>query len=119
MFVLLEQNTNNNLQQTKEVAPLSIPAAVKKERKYIKVTSDFDATGYMQPRSITWDDGRIFRIEQVKDYRPAGVLGVSYTCDCYTVIIGGKPKHLFFERTDPLFHSLVGRWFVECLATDG
>ena len=41
------------------------------ERVYVKVNSDFDATGYMQPRSITWADGRTFKIEAVKDYRPA------------------------------------------------
>ena len=26
----------------------------KTEKVYVKVTSDFDATGYMQPRQITW-----------------------------------------------------------------
>ena len=35
------------------------------ERIYVKVNSDFDATGYMQPRSITWADGRTFQIEAV------------------------------------------------------
>lgn len=29
-----------------------------KERVYVKVSSDFDSTGYMQPTSITWSDGR-------------------------------------------------------------
>ncbi|MFQ6803977.1 MAG: hypothetical protein ACLRT5_03065 [Lachnospiraceae bacterium] len=33
--------------------------------------------------------------------------------DCYTVVIHGQEKHLFFERTDPLFRGRVGRWFVE------
>ena len=41
------------------------------ERIYVNVNSDFDATGYMLPRSITWKDGRTFRIESVRDYRPA------------------------------------------------
>ena len=31
-----------------------------KERVYVKVSSDFDSTGYMQPTSITWSDGRSF-----------------------------------------------------------
>ena len=43
------------------------------ERVYVKVNSDFDATGYIQPKSITWSDGRTFMIEAVKDYRPAAV----------------------------------------------
>ena len=32
----------------------------KTEKVYVKVTSDFDATGYMQPRQITWGDGRTY-----------------------------------------------------------
>ena len=43
-----------------------------KERVYVKVSSDFDSTGYMQPTSITWSDGRTFPIETVRDFRPAG-----------------------------------------------
>ncbi len=81
------------------------------EKIYVKVNSDFDATGYMQPRSITWDDGRTFTIDQVKDFRPADMAGRSG--DCYTVVIQGQEKHLFFERTDPLFSARFGRWFVE------
>lgn len=37
------------------------------EKVYVKVTSEFDSTGYMQPTSITWSDGRTFSIEQVRD----------------------------------------------------
>ena len=36
----------------------------RKERIYVKVTSDFDATGYMNPKSITWEDGRVFPIDR-------------------------------------------------------
>lgn len=93
---------------------MAMPSRTKKERVYVKVSSDFDATGYMQPRAITWADGRIFQIDQVKDFRPAARMGCSGTGDCYTVLIKGEEKHLFFERTDPLFPSRVGRWFVEC-----
>ncbi|MGN0984707.1 MAG: hypothetical protein ACI4OI_07675 [Gemmiger sp.] len=92
-------------------APDSARPAV--QRVYIKVTSDFDATGYMQPRAITWKDGRTFQIDAVRDFRPAGTLGSDCRGDCYTVLIGGKEKHLFFERVDPLFSGRVGRWFVE------
>ena len=37
---------------------------------FVKVNSDFDTTGYMQPRSITWLDGRSFPIDAVRDCRP-------------------------------------------------
>jgi hypothetical protein len=69
----------------------------------------------MQPRSITWDDGRTFRIDSVKDFRPASSMGESIPGDCYTVVIRGKLRHLFFERANPHFHSRFGRWFVETM----
>lgn len=83
------------------------------EKVYVKVNSDFDSTGYMQPKSITWADGRTFMIEKVKDYRPASMIRPGYAGACYTVMIKGAEKHLFFEWTDSTFASRVGRWFVE------
>nr|DAH37341.1 MAG TPA: hypothetical protein [Caudoviricetes sp.] len=84
------------------------------EKVYVKVNSDFDSTGYMLPRMITWSDGRTFKIDAVKDFRPASTLGKGRTGDCYTVVIQGMEKHLFFEKTSELFAARVGRWFVEC-----
>ena len=81
------------------------------EKVYVKVTSEFDSTGYMQPTSITWSDGRTFPIEQVRDYSPAGT--ADFRGDCFTVLINGQEKHLFFERIDPRFAGRIGRWFVE------
>lgn len=84
----------------------------KTERVYVKVNSDFDSTGYMQPRSITWDDGRIFPIERVKDFRPASSVEAGRHGDCYTVLVKGAEKLLYFERTDPLLSGRFGRWYV-------
>ena len=81
------------------------------QRVYVKVNSDFDSTGYMQPRSITWKDGRTFKIDAVRDLCPAAVYG--RTGDCYTVIIKGEERHLFFERATEFQPNKVGRWFVE------
>lgn len=89
----------------------------RKERIYVKVVSEFDATGYMMPRLITWSDGRTFRIDRVTDFRPASALDRGRTGDCYTVVIRGETKHLFFERADSLFPARFGRWFVECSAS--
>lgn len=83
------------------------------ERVYVNVNSDFDHTGYMQPRSITWADGRTFRIDRVKDFRPASAIRKGMSGDCYTVEIKGETRHLFFEKTGDLFPTRVGRWFVE------
>lgn len=80
---------------------------------YVKVNSDFDATGYMQPRSITWADGRTFQIEAVKDYRPAACYRQGAEGSCYTVMIKGQERHLFFEWTNSSFASRVARWYVE------
>lgn len=92
---------------------MSVPSPLRKEKIYIKVSCSFDTTGYMQPRSITWQDGRVFQIEQIQDYRPAGSGNLPSDCDCYTILIGGDARHLFFERSDARFRSRVGRWFVE------
>lgn len=86
---------------------------VKTEKIYVRVNSDFDSTGYMQPRAITWDDGRTFQIEEIKSFRPAPSASSGQDSDCYVVVIRGEEKHLFFERTSPLFASRVGRWFVQ------
>ena len=84
------------------------------EKVYVKVNSDFDSTGYMLPRMIAWSDRRTFKIDAVKDFRPASTLGKGRTGDCYTVVIQGMEKHLFFEKTSELFAARVGRWFMEC-----
>ena len=86
------------------------------ERIYVKVNSDFDSTGFMQPRSIIWQDGRVFPIDSVRDFRPASSLDQSLPGDCYTVVIKGETKHLFFERSQDRFASHFGRWFVESVS---
>ena len=80
------------------------------DRVYVKVSSDFDQTGYMQPRLITWPDGRVFRIQDVRAFRPAAS---GRMLDCFTVIVCGKEKHLFFERAGEQHSCRLGRWFVE------
>ena len=69
---------------------MAIPKRTKIERVYVKVASEFDSTGYMQPTSITWADGRTFPIETVRDFRPAGAADNDCTGDCFTVLIQGK-----------------------------
>ena len=82
-------------------------------RVYVKVNSDFDSTGAVTPKAIIWSDGRIFKIDSVRDFRPAAALDGSRSGDCYTVLIRGEERHLFFERTSTLFGSRLGRWWVE------
>ena len=77
---------------------------------FVKVNSDFDTTGYMQPRSITWLDGRSFPIDAVRDCRP---VSDHPERSCYTIIIKGEEKRLYFDRSEPLHASCCGRWWVE------
>lgn len=88
------------------------------EKIYVKVCADFDSTGYMRPRFIIWSDGRIFKIDEIRDFRPASSLEHSRNGDCYTVIIKGEEKLLFFEKTNEIFAARIGRWFVERPASD-
>ncbi|MBR2582919.1 MAG: hypothetical protein IKD61_05940 [Oscillospiraceae bacterium] len=84
------------------------------KRVYVKVNSDFDATGTVTPRAIVWADGRSFRIDAVRDFRPASELEDGRAGDCYTVIIHGEERLLFFERTRSMYGARLGRWWVEC-----
>ena len=102
----------------KEQRPLKSPRPPHKERVYVKVNSDFDATGYIQPRSITWADGRTFQIEAVKDYRPASWYRKGMEGACYTVTIRGEEKHLFLEWMDSTFASRIARWYVETMVSE-
>ena len=92
---------------------MAIPKRTKPERIYVKVASEFDATGYMLPTSITWADGRTFPIDTVRDFRPAGTADNCANGACFTVLIQGHEKHLFFEHIDPRFTGRLGRWYVE------
>lgn len=85
----------------------------KPRRIYVKVKSIFDETGYMRPVSLIWGS-RVLPIEDIRDFRSASSqAGANLPGDCYTVVIHGEEKHLFFEKTGPLFPARVGRWFVE------
>ena len=86
---------------------------MRSEKIFVTVTSVFDSTGYVHPREIIWEDGRVFKIESIKDFRPASSLANHLPGDCYTFVIKGEVKHLFFERTDPMYSGRFGRWFVE------
>ena len=83
------------------------------ERVYVKVTAEFDSTGYMQPVAITWSDGRTFPIEKVLEFRPAGMAGNDSPQDIFTVVIRKKEKALYFEHIDPRFTGRLGRWFIK------
>ena len=79
---------------------------------YLQLSEEFNRLR-MQPKSITWADGRTFPIDAVRDFRPAGAANNDFSGDCFTVLIQGQEKHLFFEHIDRRFSGRIGRWFVE------
>ena len=72
---------------------------------YVCVTAEFTPDGKLIPKSIQWEDGRVFDIQKVLDIRraaslKAGGVGMRYTCQ-----ISGQQKYLFYEDNN--------LWFVE------
>ena len=71
---------------------------------YLKVNADFDLNGKIVPRSIEWEDGRVFAIDRVLDVRraaslKAGGVGLRYICRIRS-------------RTVALFND-ENKWFME------
>ena len=83
------------------------------ERIYVEVTSHIDIYGGINPTAIIWADGRVFPIDAVRDHRPTYMASCVQKSDCFTVIIKGKEKHLYYERCGDQFASRFGRWYVE------
>ena len=57
-----------------------------------------------------------FKIDAIKDYRPAACYRQGAEGSCYTVMIKGQERRLFFEWTNASFASRVARWYVEAAA---
>ena len=72
---------------------------------YVDVIAEFSKDGELIPKSLRWEDGRVYEIDRILDKRraaslKAGGVGMRYTC-----IICGQQKHLFYEDNN--------MWFVE------
>ena len=72
---------------------------------YVDVVAEFTADGQLRPKSVRWEDGRVYEIDRIKDVRraaslKAGGVGMRYTC-----MICNQEKHLFYEDKN--------RWFME------
>lgn len=75
---------------------------------YVDVLAKFSKEGQLLPQSITWEDGRKFEIDNVKEIRYAtslksGGVGMIYICQ-----IGDQKKKLYYEGNN--------MWFVEDLS---
>ena len=83
------------------------------ERIYVHVNTDFDSTGFVIPKAITWADGRTFVIDSIMDFRPTSSCETMHPGERYTVMIGGHERYLFFEHNADYGNERIGRWFVE------
>ena len=70
------------------------------EKIYVKVNSDFDSTGYMMPRTITWADGRTFKIDEVKDFIRGNISAFTGN--------SGIGKSSILNKIDPRFGIAIG-----------
>lgn len=80
---------------------------------YVEVVVAFAPDGSLLPRSLTWEDGRQYVIDQVLEVRPAAAMKAGGQGDRYTVRVQGRDRYLFFERNASLGGNNIGRWFVE------
>lgn len=83
------------------------------DRIYVSVDVNFDIYGQMLPQNIKWEDGSVFSIDKVTDIRQAHAAKAGGNGDRYTVMINGREKYLFFERSPASNGNLLGSWFVE------
>ncbi len=70
----------------------------------LEVNADFDLDGNIQPKAITWEDGRVYEIDRVLDVRRAASLKAGGVGTRYICRIRGKEVRLFNEE---------GHWFME------
>lgn len=85
-----------------------------KPRKfYVRVHAKFNANGEITPFAMKWN-GKFLPIEKVVCVKESSSLSSGNPLEsCFTVIINGQEKHLYFERPNPLFKTdVVGRWYV-------
>lgn len=71
---------------------------------YVRVVAEFDENGMILPKSLIWEDGRQFLVDEVADVRPAASAKVGGSGMRYSCRIAGKYVYLFRDRS---------RWFME------
>ncbi len=81
---------------------------------YISVVAAFLEDGTIEPKSLTWTNGREYAIKKVLGMRPAAAEKCGGQGDRYTVqMANGDIRYLFFEHNPKRYQAPLGRWFVE------
>lgn len=82
-------------------------------RTYVEVIVGFEKDGRMLPIELIWEDGRHYEIDSVGAIVQRPALKAGGQGDRYTIVVRGKEKYLWFERSANLTGNIIGRWFVE------
>lgn len=82
-------------------------------RQYIPVQVRFTPEGKMLPRALKWIDDEVYKIDRVKQIRPAYASKDGCDGDRYTIMMRGRESYLYFERNPEYGNQRVGRWYVE------
>ena len=69
----------------------------RREKCYVETIVDFGVDGRITPLAIVWEDGRRFDIDGVAERRYAASMKVGGHGMRYTVIIGGRARHLWHD----------------------
>lgn len=80
---------------------------------YVDVTTKIRSDGIMMPLDLTWEDGTVYKIDEVFDIRQAPAMKAGGQGDRYTIRVNRIQSYLFFERSANLTGNIIGRWFVE------
>lgn len=86
--------------------------AIPQDKVYVKVKVVFTEEGQMRPRAVEWEDGKVYKIDRVKDIKQAAAQRCGGQGDRYTIMVNGKETYLYFERNASLTGDNIGRWFV-------
>lgn len=71
---------------------------------YVRVIADMKPKMQIMPKSIIWEDGREFAIDEIKDVRQVLVSGMGKECMAYFVEIRGSRRVLYLDR--------MMQWFI-------
>ncbi len=80
-------------------------------KAYVGVDVRFDLDGHAFPHSLTWENGRLYVIDQVLAVESCS--GFGSLADRYTIRIQGRQRYLYYEPSLLPAEANVGRWFVE------
>ena len=72
---------------------------------YVDVNALFTKDGGLIPKTIHWDDDKIYEIQKITDIRRAASLGAGASGIRYTIYVDGYESHLYYGDNH--------KWFVE------